>query len=743
MSTLYDTLEYNRVERSFAAWGISLEGCVSKRGNLKVDTFNCTIAVASISDDPIFPYEAAVIVRTNRASANGADNSFSAGTIKFQGKRVTNPMKASGKAQGVSYQFQGPWYDLDITQYLQTFKGITTNYQPGEVVLNTAAFPLISTGGLRFISVGDQIQCILQFVLDAYQALALPAPFQYVGRDLTAGAINLDVTGGSRAPDQNTDIGGAIYVNSLNAGTTIDISLFKLWLKSEIIRPMSATQCIQKLLEWSPRTNMAFDYSFTPPKVLFKNIDAATDVNFPLFDGDVHKSLNLQRRDDLVPASVVIGYRITNTVDGNTEIDYIVDKWGPHGSNSLADPSAGPGVVIQILDLQGSSESTTSGQLDCEPLACRGGSHTQKRAWWVSKRGGDMSKIENLCARFQDENGAATTIPDAKIFYASNGFDSIGAAVAANQEFTAADYAFFVNRLVRGTQHIWMKVSGVPVKSVKAKISTAMQYAEYDATGSGETDATGNLVHRHNPTDLEHINVELTNGVTGPYSTVASAEGGEAYIIGAGGIAQYLWTMLSPLQYEGEMVKVEANFSAGVSLLNRANLTGGRGEWTAMHGQIQDIEEDWGSKETSIRIGVAKHLNADQLSALLNMSRYRRSWYNPLLKADNTAASSGAVAMPVTAGQANTVEGLKNNQLNVQTIYTTPPSGSTPGVVAAKITHDPNIIKQFLATSGATPVTGFTADDLMESKHRLIPFCDSTGAQVYALMHCTGFFKLP
>ena len=88
-------------------------------------------------------------------------------------------MKASGRSQGVSYEFQGPWHDLDITQYLQTFKGQTTNYNPGEVVLNTAAFPAISTAGLRFISVGDQIQAILQFVLDSYAALSLPAPFQY------------------------------------------------------------------------------------------------------------------------------------------------------------------------------------------------------------------------------------------------------------------------------------------------------------------------------------------------------------------------------------------------------------------------------------------------------------------------------------------------------------------------------------------------------------------------------------
>lgn len=754
MSMLYDTLEYpTGTERTFAAWGFALESCQSRRASLNVDFFTCTIPQASISDNPVFPYEAVVIVRTNRASANGSDNSFSAGTIKFQGKRTQNPMKANGRAQGVIYRFEGPWYDLDITQYLQTYKGATFNTQPGEVVLNTAAFPLISTGGLRFISVGDQIQCILQFVLDSYAALGLLAPFKYVGRDLTAGTINLNVTGGSRAPDQNTDGGGAIYVNSLNAGTTIDLSLFKLFLKSEIIRPISATQCLQKLLDWSPRTNMMFDYSTTPPTVYFGNIDNAADVNLPIVDGDLNNSINLQRRDDLVPTSIIINYRITTTIGGTSQVDVVPDKWGPHGSNNAADPSAGPGVVIQLLDLQGASESFSTGKLDCEPLACIGGSHATRRAWWSSKRGADKQDLFDSHVRFQqpdpeggiDDGPIATTIPNAKIFYSSNGFDSTAAAVVKDQEFTAADYAFFVNRLVRGTQHAWMTVSEVPVKSVKVRISTTATYAEYDclsADSDPETDDVGNLLKQHNSADF-HANIELTNGVTGDYSTTASETDGEAYIVGAGGIAQYLWTMLSKLQYEGEFVKVEASFTNGVSLLNRANLTGGRSEWTTMRAQIQEITEDWGNKETSIKIGIAKHLSADQLSALLNMARTRRSWYNPLLKADNTAASSGEVEMPITAGQANTVEGLKAPGLDTQTVYSTPPSGSTPGVIAAQINHDPKLIKFLLAATTPAPAAGFTANDLKIMQPREIAICDAAGNLQYIIVHSTAPYTKP
>lgn len=757
MSITYDTLEYNGTERTLQKWGFALGSCVSVRCNQKADTFTATVPGASISDDPIFPYEAAVIVRTNRASSAGADNTFTSGTIKFQGKRITNPLKADGKWQGVSYEFQGPWYDLDITQYLQTFKGQTTNFNPGEIVMNTAAAPLISTSGLRFISLGDQIQCILQFVLDSYAALSLAAPFQYIGRDLTSGVLNLDTTG-TAAVGENTDGEGNVYNKSVNAGTTIDADLFKLFLKSEIIRPMAATQVLQKLLEWSPRTNMAFDYSTTPPTLFFSNTDDADDANLALFDRTNHKSINLQKRDDLIPAAVVIGYRITDTVGGSTEIDYAIDKYGPNGSNNVSDPDNGPGVVIQILDLQGSTESFATGHLDCEALACIGGSHKQRRAWWASGRGGEAEKIASTKVRFQNAvapTPGRTSIPDAKISYASDGLDSTGAAVVADQEFTSADYSFFTNRLVRGTQHAWMELTDhTPVKSVKVKISAVgVQYAEYEvestASTSGdpadyEIDTTGiaNNVRRVT-TDLHAKTIELTNGVTGDYSAVASSEAGEPFIIGDGGIAQYLWTILSTPQYEGEFVKVEVSFTNGVSLLNRANLTGGRTEWETMGAQIQEIEEDWGTKTTSIRIGVAKHLSADQLSALLNMSRWRRPWYNPLLKADNTVATGGEIPMPVTGGQANSVEGVENANAQPVTYYTTAPSGSTLGVIGGQINNDPKIINDKLAATTHTVVSPFVTADLKVMQPREILVCLADGTSAYMIVHANAPYTKP
>lgn len=705
--SLFDTLQVvGGVERSLAKYGFTLNDCVQRRKTSAADTWTGTIPISSIAAAPIFPYGAQVILRTNRQSATGADNSFSGGVTKFQGYRVKNPMKARGNSQNVVFEFQGPWFALDITQYLQQYKGSAANYYPGEVVLNTASAPLISTAGLRFISMGDQIQAILQFVLDGYAAQGLPPPFQYVGRTLVGGAINLDAAGNAGAPNENTDISGNIYNQKLSvaaingspiagATTTIDVSLYRNFLKSEIIRPMSAAQCLQKLLDSSPRTNIAFDYTTTPPMVYVWNIDNLPATALPLFDASTHTSLDIQRRDDLVPASVIIGYRITNSTNGQQQTDYAKDKWGPNGYNNAADPDIGPGVVTQTLDLQGFSQSITTAQLTTSPLAAIGGTQATKRAWWASKQGGDHPELEDSRVRFQDANGNATTIPDIKFYYVLNGVDSTGAPVVADQEFTAADYAFYGNRIVDGGHHGWMRINnnpnGVPVLAVKAKGKASMTYFEFDATGASETDQSGNKTKQYNNAE-KHTVITLTNAPGGTYFTTGSFTPGEVFIQGNGGIAQYLFNMLSVLQYEGEYVKVEANFTNGVSLLNRANFTNGLAEWAAMNAQIQEIEENWGRKITRVRIGISKHLSAQQLSAFLNMWRTRRTWYNPQLKADNTIGTGGNVQMADANGNSNTMPGVDNVKQTAHYSYSVQPAANTPGVVKVAVINDPDEI---------------------------------------------------
>lgn len=731
----FDTLTYAGVEKDFASWGFGIGSIKGKMRANAGDTFAATIVNATIAaeaDAPTFGFEGQVVVRVNRTGSGGA-GTYTGGTTKFVGKRIGQPGKANSSGQGVSYQFQGPWYDLMNTDYQQTFKGNGSNYLLPEVVLFTST--ALSAGWIQ-ISVGDQIQAILQWLLDQYAAQGMSAPFQYKGRALNSGAIDLNAGASfTGTPGGNRNVYGGLFNYSLQSGMSIESSLYSLFLPTFIEKPMKCGQAIQKCLEMSPRINMWFDYTTVDgsgnplPTIRFDLVDNMASLSLPLFTGAMydgtmsHKDISISPRDDLRIRAAIVKYRITNTVSGVKVIDYAVDKWSGNGTsgalpgasnvnlsgagNNATDPNCGLRVLNELIDLQGFSSTTLKGHLDLELLACIGGTHASKRAWWSSKRGGEVAKFEDSRVRFQDKTGAQTTIPDAKLYYAGAGFDSTGAAVSAGQEFTTADYAFYQYRLVRGTHHAWMAQSA-NVLTVKCKAVSKMTFAEYDCTstaGTTDTDQTGHVTKKALQAD-QHVNLELTNaapdsGTSGyaTFSILSSFTAGEAYIIGSGGIGQYLYTHLNARQFEGDAVYVSANFmdsssSQYVTLGKKLNLTGGATLWTTMNAQIQEITEDYGTHQTMVQIGLSRMLAAGGLSSLLNMWRFRRTWYNPNIRSDNTVVGGGEVDMSKSNGQANTTNGLETNGAVAQFDYSVLPSGSTPGTVTSKTLADPVHVTQ-------------------------------------------------
>ncbi len=753
----YSTLACNGTEKNLADWGFSLDSCTGTRSSgMKADTWEGTVATASLTDDPLFAFESVVTIRVNRASADGSPNSFSGGLIKFQGKRVLQPARASGSGQGVSYRFEGPAYDLAHTLFLQPYKGVAGNFNPGKVVLFTSTQ---NAGGFLYIpiSVGDQIQAILQWLLDQYAAQGMAAPFQYQGRALNAGVIDLTRTGA---------LGGGFHYNfavPTDGSATIDPALFNFFLPSYEVKTIMCADALNKCLELSPRTNVAFDYSTVPPTVHVKSVDNFASATLPIADGVSHKSINISPRPDLQARAVVITYEIKNTVAGQTVTDYAIDKWGPHGAASASDPSTGLRVLCDTINLQGYNEAFVTGHLDCEPLAARGGTTATKRAWWSGPRGGEQTKLLDSRCRFQtlavaQTKGVAPTatssaIPDAKLTYTAAGVDTTGATVAAGQELTAADYAFYTNRLVRGTYHTWMRTSGgAPVKALKVRCSATMQYVMWDVPASGDTKGSlpvnetsadtavnGHTVENHAGGHDVHVDLEITNGVTGDYSAVSSFTPGEAYLIGTGGIAQYLFNALSVLQYEGNYVKVAAGLDAGVNVTNCLNLTGGRPEWATMNAQIQSVREHYGRGETEVQLGMARHLSAGQLSSMLNMMRFRYPWYNPAIRTDNTISSTGSnVDEARTAGSANSTQGAAAPAEQTYMDYSSPGDPST--TPAAYIHLDAKTVSKQL--TGFTPVAADTSagNEPNRLQPREVAVCKPDGTLAYAIVLMGGLY---
>ena len=683
MSATYSTITLAGVEKSFAGWNLAFD-VTDELFNQKPDIFTATLLGANLATEtatPTFPFEGIITVQIGRISSTGAPNSFSGGTITFSGKRVGNPARATGSRQGVTYQFQGPWYDLMNTDYQQLFYGASgVSYLLPEVVLNTST--AVTTGQVM-CSVGDQIQAILQWLLDQYTAQGMTLPFQYTGRLLNAGKIDLDETSG-------------VYNYAVSSATTIDPSLFLLFLPSYIAKPMKCADAIQKCLQLSPRVTCSFDYSTNPPTFHAALVDNMTAVNLPVLDGATNTQLNIRSRPDLVARSVNLIYRVTTTVNGQKEISYTQDKYGPNGSNNAADPDTGLRVINELLDMSGVTASYTTAHLDVEPVlataAAGGSTQALKRGWWSEPRGGNVSKLADSRVRFQDQNGNATTIPDAVITDAQTG------AVLQESDLIAyglvnSSGALVLNRLVRGSVHAWMtNPDGTTVVSKKIHVASSATYAEYDATstsGTPDTDTTGNRLSVANSKQM-HADLEVSNGLTQAYTTLASVAPGEQIILGANGIAAYLYNHMKVLQYEGDYTQVGVSFG-GVSLINAINFTGGATAWATMRAQCQGIRRHYGRMTTQVQIGINKYLSAGQLSSLFNMWRFRRPWYNPLLRTQNTVQNSN-VDQAIATGNANSPEGLVNPQINAWLNYATQPTGSTPGTVSSAIIAHPEVL---------------------------------------------------
>ena len=152
--------------------------------------------------------------------------------------------------------------------------------------------------------------------------------------------------------------------------------------------------------------------------------------------------------------------------------------------------------------------------------------------------------------RFQTPSGAATSLPDSII--TQTYVDPI-TLIESEITYTPASLAAagfcdiygnpVLNRIIGGTVAPWMtRTDGQPVVSGKFKLTCAApECREFNFIGSSETDTNGQSVSDKKSHDL-HVNVTITNGASGPYSTVQSFTYGEMWITGSGGISTHINT---------------------------------------------------------------------------------------------------------------------------------------------------------------------------------------------------------
>lgn len=555
----YVTLEFNDLEKSLADWGFALSGARAEFVNQAADSLALVRAGANIADEPIFGFEDKVILRVNRKSSTGKPNSFSEGLVDFIGYRMETVLDARPEWEGVHYHFANAWYFLESTTFQQPRASRPTGVPDVEYPLTSDVCLFMKKGeSNEFVKLtnGQQIQIILQFLLD-YPPTTDATPY-------TIGTID----------------------------PAVDIPTFR-------VREVTCAAALSKCLDVSPDCTVWFDYNAAGveepvPRIHVRKRSNLTPVTLQIANGVDHRSLQITPRHALLPASVLIYYRITGTNNGTQWVAFDRDKFGPNGANSTSDPDAGPGVILQTIDLQGSDFEKAS--LDTTLCLANATNQQVRKEWW-----------QQYHSEFAHDETTVTSISDATIV------DGEGAAVSLD------DYPYVVRD---GAILSWMTVNGDPVVGVNVTISAEAAYkTSHKASESGATVQTKDVI-----SNFIQTRVTLTNGNPGVYSKMDEGEGVPE------GIAREVYEALATLQYEGEHILVEDMVTHQIGMGNTLNLSGGRSEWATMKAQIQRVSKDYGRGETSISIGPAKHLSAGDLAAIQLFNRARRAEENPMVR---------------------------------------------------------------------------------------------------------------
>jgi hypothetical protein len=653
------TITYNDgsgpVEKAAADWGLNAQPVIRTRDRTET-VFSFRMAGANPAGSIPFPFKAEVTIRQNRTFAAGV---WSGAGWVFKGYQMTQKGRVDGARQGIMLDFGDAIWLLKNTTFQQNWN---VNTSAGGGGVTTTAIPVS--------------RCVLFMDINSYVATPWTLKsVQWQINEIITFAASCGI--------------------SIQAGT-IDYSGFEI--NYYHVRAISCWDALLKCLEPIPDAKVWVDASTTPPSLHVRtraNLAAlaapTTTAPGPITlpwrgtdsKGRKHSTSELTPRHDLIPPQVVIQYQVNNTLNGRSSPSWTSDVYPP-GSNGKT-----PFAMVVPIDLTGASFNTVEGQLDCEPLACVGGSHVQKRAWWASKRGGEQDKLIDTRVRF-----GSYTILDATV---------------TDDNGNPVDLAQYPNRLVNGAYHAWMKNGGTQINVIRAHVRVKVQWTEWDVVGStpAETDLNGNLVRKASAHEL-HCHIKLTNSPAGvkTYSGLNVSGVAESP---ASNLAQNIYNSRKDLDYDGDHEIVDPGNAGNIPLSqiighwNVLNISGGAAAWATANMTIAGTEIDLVTNHQRIEIGPSRHLSPQDWNEMLQFFRSRRVFIFAGRRATGYGDDNANVDMARNTPEGNTVEGLSVETM--QSLISTDAVDATRSNIIEQDASTGQIKVSQKKTSDGTPYT--------------------------------------
>ncbi|HEV2693414.1 MAG TPA: hypothetical protein VG347_11010 [Verrucomicrobiae bacterium] len=690
------------VEKSAAAWGLNAQPVIKTRDRSET-VFSFRMAGADPAVSIPFLFRSKVIIRQNRTFANGG---WTGSGFVFVGYQTTERGRVDGKAQGVMVDFADAIWLMKSTTFQQLW---TQNISDGHGGINMVPIPVS--------------RCILFMDINSY--IATPwtlKSVQWQVNEIITYAASCGI--------------------AIQAGT-IDYSGF--FINYTHVRAISCWDALLKCLEILPDAKVWVDASTTPPSLHVRtraNIAAMAQptttapgpITFPWRATDAlgrrHFASEFTPRHDLVPPQVVLQYMVGNTLNGKPAPNWINDVYPPASTGQM------PFAMVVPIDLTGVQQTTQTGQLDCEPLACVGGTHAQKRVWWGSKRGGEQGMLSTVIG------GTLTT--DWRVRFQTAGSPPIavliGDATVTDDTGAAIDLSAYPNRLVKGNYHAWMKSGNTQIHAIRARVKVTVQLVQYDVPAStpAETDTNGAVVRKSTAHNFE-CHITLTNAPAGisnflGYNTSGTSE------VPATNLAQNIYISRAMLDYDGSHEIIDPGtvnrtppLSQIIGHWNLLNFTGGKAEWANANMTIAGSEINLMNNHQRIDIGPSKHLSPQDWNEMLQFFRMRQVFIFAGQRATGYGNPDQTVDMARNSPDANTVGGLANDCAHVLTKYATENDPTT--VVNGRSNLDASLIESVLATS--SPTAKGTDAGMRTMQPREIKVCDDAGNAYYIIVHAT------
>lgn len=640
------------------------------------------------------PFKSRCVVWAGRSSSAGAPNTFTGGTMIFQGRRWDNAGSASATGVSVSITLLDAYKDLQMITY-----AVNWNFISG----GSIAAPTFATFAYQDVSLFQADSNITYNPVPIHATISTWQQIQDIIRYAAgfasgANAVQLQLAGSGT-------LTGAVW--SAGSGAEF-VPGYCNWYG---VRSASCAECLNYTLRPHPAVFTEIDYSTTPPTLHLRNRAAMTAVTLPYkstdINGVIHIATDIKSLDELVPDAVRLWYKITGSFNGQPVINFGSDTY-PTSANSLI-------CLDYPIDITGAVQTETIYNFVSTPF------DPTQLALWRKK----VNSLKQIVEGGQIPNDGSTgalaildTTINGTVATHPDGLQVVDEASPPNP-LSLATYLYYTDQDVFN----WMTLPGGSAVSVAAANVTGF-FSYYKNTG-GALNLTPQ-VGRHS----HSMRLKLTNAPSGQYWMKQTVNVGESV---PPGLAQSLYTELSTLQWKlrHEIIQVAASASAVPTLIkpgkHRINLSGGNAAWTTMNAVPENVSIELfrvlvnlndGSGKSEWRLaarhvintGPVNHLEPGYLIQLWNLFVNRqRSGIDPHQRLSG-GQSSTQVDLSNSSARENSVPA--NADFSVQPIYAPDAVNTgTSNVISHDATQGQTTVTQQPTAGGAAYTTGLIAPE--------------------------------